>query len=98
LEFVMAEKAAYNAGKAYVPTRTDEVGEVPRTLLPGEIATSEASGVAHVMRADGRVSTLPTAKGFSSIEVLSQDAYDALVSATATISTTLYVVTADAES
>jgi hypothetical protein len=92
----MSDKPAYTDDGRYVPTRTDAAGEVP-ALRQGEIGTNEADGTVHVMQADGRVSTLPTAGGFSRIEVLSQDAYDALVAGTATISTVLYVVTPNPE-
>jgi hypothetical protein len=91
----MSDKPPRIEGTAYVPTRVDIPGAVPGALRQGEIGSNEADGTLHVMQADGRVSTLPTAKGFSRIEIISQSAYDSLVASTATISTVLYIVTED---
>jgi hypothetical protein len=93
----MADKPPYTtADRRYVPTRSDAPGEAP-ALQIGEVGTNEVDGTCYVMRANGNVAKLPTAKGFSSIEVLPQSQYDALIAATATISTVLYVVTEDPE-
>ena len=91
----MPEKPPYQADKTYVPRRVEEPGVAPALLLPGEIGSNESDGTLHVRRSNGSTSTLPTAQGFHSIVTLSQTEYDALVAATATISTTLYVVTPD---
>jgi hypothetical protein len=88
----MSEKAPYVEGKAYVPRRTDAPGESPAELRQGELGTNEATGNAFVMKADGRLATLPTARGFNGIVTLTQAEYDALAEPDAT---TLYVVTPD---
>jgi hypothetical protein len=93
----MSDKPPYVADKSYVPRRTDAPGQSPAELRQGEMGTNEHDGTVHVMKSDGRVATLATAGGFSRIEAISQSEYDALVSATATISTVLYVVTPDPE-
>jgi hypothetical protein len=80
-------------GPSYVPARSDAPGEVP-PLRQGEVGTNEADGTAHVMKSDGRVSTLPTAQGFRAIVTLTQTQYDALDPKDAS---TLYIVTADPE-
>jgi len=90
----VSEKPPYTEDKAYIPRRTDAPGESPRELRPGELGTSEATGTAHVMKADGRVATLPVAEGFVRIVTLSQSAYDALAEPDPT---TLYIVTPDPE-
>jgi hypothetical protein len=90
----MGEKPATNQDGRYVPTRSDVAGEVP-ALRQGEIGTNEADGTVHVMRANGRASTLPTADGFTSIRTLTQDEYDAIDPKDPT---TLYIVTANPES
>jgi hypothetical protein len=91
----MAEKPPYTDGRQYVHARTSEPDDIPRTLLPGELGANTVHGTAHIMRDNGSISTLPVAEGFNSIRTLSQSQYDALVAATATISTVLYVVTPD---
>jgi hypothetical protein len=79
--------------------RSFEAGDSPADgeLRPGEPAINAADGIMYVGTADGSASVLPKAVGFSSIQALSQGDYDALVAATATISTVLYVVTPDPE-
>jgi hypothetical protein len=92
----------------YEPTRIDvdgnlpiqrsiAAGDAPVEIKPGELAVNAADGVVYVGTNDGKVAGLPRAIGFSQIEVLEQAAYDALVDATATISTVLYIVTPDPE-
>lgn len=92
----------------YRPTRIDVDGNLPvqRSVTPGdapaaikagELAVNAADGVVYVGTVDGLTSTLPKAVGFTSIQALSQGDYDALLAATATISTVLYVVTPDPE-
>lgn len=66
-------------------------------LRPGEPAVNAADGVLYVGKTDGSAGVLPAASGFVRIEALTQGAYEALVDATATISTTLYIVTPDPE-
>jgi hypothetical protein len=88
----MSDKPPYNAGRSYVPTRTEAPGKVPTPLIQGEIGTNEHDGTVHVMKADGRPSTLPTARGFRAIVSLSQSEYDALEPKDPQ---TLYVVTAN---
>jgi hypothetical protein len=90
----VSEKPPYTEDKAYIPRRTDAPGESPRELRPGELGTSEATGTAHVMKADGRVATLPVAEGFVRIVTLSQTAYNALAEPDPM---TLYIVTPDPE-
>jgi hypothetical protein len=93
---------------SYEPTRIDVFGNLPiqRSVLPGEtpgemkpgdLAVNAADGLVYVGTNDGKVTNLPNALGFSTIQVLDQSAYDALVAATATISTTLYIVTPNPE-
>lgn len=62
-------------------------------LAPGELALNAADGVAYFRTAAGGVGQLPSASGFLRIQSLSQSAYDGLVSATATNSQTLYIIT-----
>lgn len=88
----MTEKPPYLEGTAYIPRRTDTPGESPRAMRQGEIGTNEADGTAHVMKADGRVATLPVAEGMVRLVTLSQSAYDAISEPDPT---TLYVVTPD---
>jgi len=90
----MAEKPPRVDGPSYVPARSDAPGETPRVLRQGEVGTNEADGTVHVMKADGRVSTLPTSQGFRAIVTLTQTQYDALDPKDAS---TLYIVTADPE-
>jgi hypothetical protein len=92
----VSTKPARQEANRYIPSRSDTPGEVP-VLEIGEAGVNEATGAMHVRKADGQTSTLPTSSGFDRIETLSQTAYDALVAATATISTVLYVVLPDAE-
>jgi hypothetical protein len=49
--------------------------------------------VVHVGLNDGLTSTLPKAIGFSTIEILGEADYNALVDGSATIATVLYIVT-----
>jgi hypothetical protein len=93
----MSDKPARTEGTTYVPTRVDIPGAVPGALRQGEIGSNEADGTLHVMQADGRVSTLPTARGFNRIETLTESEYAELVANTATISTVLYIVRPDDE-
>jgi hypothetical protein len=69
----------------------------PNGLNAGELAMNAASGVCYVGLNSGGAAVLPRATGFSEIVILGQDEYDALVDATATIATTLYIVTPDPE-
>jgi hypothetical protein len=93
---------------SYEPTRIDVSGnlpiqrsvlpgEAPGEMKPGELAVNAADGVVYVGTNDGSVTNLPKAIGFAAIQVLEQGDYDALVDATATIATTLYIVTPDPE-
>lgn len=75
--------------------RSISAGDTPAALNPGELAVNAADGVLYVGLNTGKASTLPRAIGFSSIEALTQGQYDSLISATATSSTVLYIVTPD---
>jgi len=86
----------------YVPTRLDPDGNLPikrniepnaptTGIGPGEIGVDAASGTIHLGTADGRLATMPAAKGFNRIVSITQAAYDALDPKD---SQTLYVVTA----
>jgi hypothetical protein len=90
----VTEKPPYVEGTAYIPRRTDAPEKAPAGLRQGELGTNETTGTAHVMKADGRVATLPVAEGFVRIVTLSQAAYDALDPPDAM---TLYIVTPDPE-
>jgi len=92
----MGNKPASTNDGRYIPTRTDAAGEVP-ALRQGEVGSNEADGTLHVMKSDGRVSTLPNAIGFTTIQIIGEGDYAALVAATATIATVLYIVTPDPE-
>jgi len=72
-------------------------GEKPVALLPGELAVNAADGCGFVGGVNGLPQTLPAAAGFNRIEALTESQYAALVAATTTISTVLYVVTPDPE-
>jgi len=72
-------------------------GERPKVIAMGEVAVNAADGTLHVGRDNGTSSMVPGADGITRVVRLNQSAYDALVSATATISTVLYVVTPDPE-
>jgi hypothetical protein len=76
-----------------------EPGEAPAEgqLRPGEPAYNAADGVLYVGANSGSYSTVASIEGANKVVVLGQGDYDALVAATATISTTLYVVTPDPE-
>lgn len=62
-------------------------------LSAGELAVNAADGAMYYRTAGGSVGTFPSATGFLRIEALNQTQYDALVASTATLSTTLYIVT-----
>lgn len=87
----MSNKPPRIDGSSYVPARSDTSGQVP-PLMQGEVGTNEADGTVHVMKADGRVTTLPVAEGIVKLVTLSQTAYDAISEPDPT---TLYVVTPD---
>ena len=87
----MSSKPPRIDGPSYVPARSDAPGEVP-PLRQGEVGTNEADGTVHVMKADGKASTLPTAQGFKAIVSLTQSQYEALDPKDPT---TLYIVTGD---
>jgi hypothetical protein len=78
--------------------RSDIPGEAPAAneLRAGEVAANVADGVIFVGRNDGEAATVPSIEGGANKIVVIADAdYQALVDATATISTTLYIVTPD---
>jgi len=63
-------------------------------LVVGELALNAADGAAYFRTAGGGIGQFPSSSaGVLKIESLTQGAYDSLVSATATLSTTLYIVT-----
>jgi hypothetical protein len=72
-----------------------EPGEAPvqGQLRPGEPAYNAADGVLYVGANSGSYSTVASIEGANKIVVIEEAAYNALVAATATISTTLYIVT-----
>ena len=69
----------------------------PNGLNAGELAMNAASGVCYVGLNSGGAGVLPRAFGFAEIVVIEEAAYQDLVDATATVSTTLYIVTPDPE-
>ena len=65
-------------------------------LVPGELALNAADGAMYFATAAGTVGQFPSSSaGVLKIEALTQTAYDGLVATTATLSTTLYVITPD---
>jgi hypothetical protein len=72
-----------------------EPGEAPAEgqLRPGEPAYNAADGVLYVGANSGSYSTVASIEGANKIVVIEEAEYQALVDATATISTTLYIVT-----
>jgi hypothetical protein len=80
-----------------LPIKVSVSPEPPNGLNAGELAMNAASGVCYVGLNSGGAGVLPRATGFSEIVILGQHDYDALVAATATVSTTLYIVTPDPE-
>jgi hypothetical protein len=74
-----------------------EPGEAPvqGQLRPGEPAYNAADGVLYVGSNSGSYSTVASIEGANKIVVIEDAAYQALVAATATVSTTLYIVTDD---
>jgi hypothetical protein len=74
-----------------------EPGEAPvqGQLRPGEPAYNAADGVLYVGANSGSYSTVASIEGANKIVVIEDAAYQALVDATATVSTTLYIVTDD---
>lgn len=63
-------------------------------LVTGELALNNADGALYFRTAAGGVGQFPSSSaGILKIEALSQAAYDNLVATTATLTTTLYVIT-----
>lgn len=95
----LADHVGVVAGASIRLRRSSEAAAVPAAgeLRPGEPAHNTVDGTLYLGKLDGSVATVPTAVGFQKIESLTQAAYDALVDATATISTTLYIVTPNPE-
>jgi hypothetical protein len=94
-------KTADNAGvNGFARVRRSSVpGEAPEAneLRAGEVAANTADGTLFVGKVDGNASTVPSIEGANKIVVIEQGVYDALIAATATISTTLYIVTPNPE-
>jgi hypothetical protein len=94
---VSYEPTSLNVDGTLPVRRSIAAGELPLEIRPGELAVNAADGVVHVGLNDGLTSTLPNAIGFSTIQIIGEGDYEALVDATATIATVLYIVTPDPE-
>jgi hypothetical protein len=93
----LADHVGVVAGAAVRMRRSDVADESPATneLRPGEVAVNTADGVMYLGKSDGNASTVASIEGANKIVVIEDAAYQALVDATATVSTTLYIVTPD---
>jgi len=93
----LADHVGVVAGAAVRMRRSDVADESPAAneLRPGEVAVNTADGVMYLGKSDGTASAVPAIEGANRIVVIEEAAYQSLVDNTATVSTTLYIVTPD---
>jgi hypothetical protein len=91
----LADHVGAVAGAAVRVRRSDVADESPAAneLRPGEVAVNTADGVMYLGKSDGTAAAVPAIEGANKIVVIGESAYSTLLDNTATVATTLYIVT-----